>query len=333
MKLAVYTDVDLFDRLKPEWNTLLDRSASNIIFNTWEWQSTWWSCFQPGKLSVVTCRDDNDRLVGIAPWFVAEDETVRTMCTIGCIDVTDYLDVIIDEDCTGEVLNCLAIYLKEHRSEFDHLSFCNIPQDSPTLEYFPNLLNQQGFQTTVEQIEVSPSVKLPSEWADYVSSLGKKYRHELRRKMRRADGDVDWYIVDETHDLDAELEKFLTLMAASDAEKATFLEDENNVRFFKAIAKVLFERGWLQLTFLTTNNGEDTVASYFNLDYNEHILVYNSGLLRGDYDYLSGGIVLLGYNIRYAIENDYKVFDFLRGNETYKYHMGGQDVGVFLIKA
>ena len=333
MKLEILEQADLFEHLGDEWNHLLERSTSNFIFNTLEWQSTWWRVFQPGQLWVLTCRDDDNRLVGIAPWFISGEGAERTISAIGCIDVTDYLDVIVDKDCTEAVLNCFAAQLKNCCNVFDRLSFCNIPEKSPTLAQFPELLNQQGFDTHVEQIEVSPVIELPSEWGDYLSLLSKKHRHELRRKMRRigTSAEVDWYIVNDEHDLDVELDRFLKLMAASDLEKEQFLQDEKNVEFFRAIAHILYEKGWLQLTFLTAN--EKAIACYFNIDFNGHILVYNSGLLRGEYDHLSAGIVLLAYNIRYAIENGYKVFDFLRGNETYKYHMGGQDTRVFLLTA
>jgi CelD/BcsL family acetyltransferase involved in cellulose biosynthesis len=70
-----------------------------------------------------------------------------------------------------------------------------------------------------------------------------------------------------------------------------------------------------------------------NFDYGGHILVYNSGLLPEEYGHLSLGIVLLCYNIRHAIENKRKVFDFLRGNEVYKYRMGAKDNPVFMLRA
>ena len=58
------------------------------------------------------------------------------------------------------------------------------------------------------------------------------------------------------------------------------------------------------------------------------MLVYNSGHDAGEHGNLSPGIVLLGRLIEYAIEKGYREFDFLRGNEAYKYDMGGKDTEV-----
>ncbi len=330
LKLDLYRDETVFAQLESEWNDLLKRSAVDMIFSTWEWHSNWWKAYQPGELWIVTCRNDDGHLLGIAPWFIDEG-TVRA---IGCEDVTDYLDVIIDTDAIAAVLNCFGVYLREHQDQFGQVQLCNIPQDSPTCTIFPSILEQQNFEVSLEQQEVCPVIQLPTGWDDYLASLNKKYRHELRRKIRRARGNttnLDWYIVDDSHDLQAEIDRFLKLMASSDEEKAGFLEDKKNVTFFKEIVPVAFENGWLMLNFLTIEG--EAVAAYLNFDYNNEILVYNSGLSHEQYSNLSPGIVLLAMNIRYGIENGYKVFDFLRGDEAYKYHMGGQDTSVHQLTA
>jgi CelD/BcsL family acetyltransferase involved in cellulose biosynthesis len=69
-------------------------------------------------------------------------------------------------------------------------------------------------------------------------------------------------------------------------------------------------------------------ASYLNFDYDKRIWVYNSGFSY-QYESLSTGIVLLVYLIEDAIARGYTVFDFLRGNETYKYRMGGVDAPLY----
>ena len=333
MKITAYEYDGVFDELASEWNELLERSAMNTIFSTWEWQSTWWRIYKPGTLWILTCRDDLDKLMGIAPWFIHEGDEGKVVSAIGCVDVTDYLDVIVEKDCIGAVLSCFASYLSDQTARFDRVNLCNIPEISPTFIDFPKILKEHGFTIEMEQLDVAPSICLPDDWQDYLAMLDKKQRHELRRKMRRAGGgaDIDWYIVGDEHDMQEQLELFIKLMAASDGEKEIFLQDENNITFFRELIPLLHKNGWVQLNFLTIN--EDAAAAYLNLDYGNHILVYNSGLLRGEYDSYSPGIVLLANNIRYAIEHDYEVFDFLRGNEAYKYYLGGKDTAVFALKA
>jgi CelD/BcsL family acetyltransferase involved in cellulose biosynthesis len=341
VNLKAYTQPDLFDELKSEWNELVQRSITNRVFSTWEWQQTWWQVYCPGSLWVITCRDEQGKLLGIAPWFIEDhprkddpQQTERMVRSIGCVDVTDYLDVIVDQNHSDIVFECLADYVNQHREDFDVIDLCNIPEKSPTREKFIAALEAHNFKITVQQQEVCPIIDLPNDFDIYLDSLDKKQRHELRRKLRRAEGapeNVDWYIVGDSHNLDAELDCFLHLMAASGVEKAEFLKDSRNLAFFRSMVHAVYEQGWLQLSFLTI--GGTPAATYMNFDYDKQILVYNSGLAPSEYGHLSPGIVLLCHNIRHAIETGHTVFDFLRGNESYKYRMGGKDHPVYMLRA
>ncbi len=333
MKVAALRQPDLFDKLRPEWNALLHRSQSDKIFSTWEWQSIWWSVYQPGKLWVLECRDDSNQLVGLAPWFIQEQPLHgRVVRGIGCVDVTDYLDVIVDSSCQQAVIDCMARYVSEHRDEFNNIDLCNLPENSIAYTQLAPALQAHGFALDLIQQEVCPIILLPPTWDEYLELLDKKQRHELKRKLRRAESAVEkinWYLVGTEHDLDTELNRFLDLMAASHPSKAEFLTDPHNVDFFRRMSHAVFQNGWLQLSFLTIDGV--AAAAYLNFIYRDHVLVYNSGLKIDTYGHLSPGIVLLAHNIRLAVEQGYRVFDFLRGNEVYKYRMGGQDTRIFML--
>ncbi len=333
VEITAYTADSAFDVLQREWNPLLQRAPVNHVFYTWEWQKTWWEAYCPGDLRVLACRQDG-QLVGIAPLFVTESVGKRTIQIIGCVDVTDYLDFIVDQEHLTAVFAAFADYFAACREDFDVLDFCNIPFDSPSRKILPGLLEERGFSTDVVQQEVCPIIELPKDWTGYLRMLDKKQRHELRRKIRRIQGSdktIDWYIVNGRHDLEEEVTHFVRLMAASDPEKAAFLRNDKNLRFFRKIVSLLQECGWLQMKFLTVD--EERAAAYINFVYGDRVMVYNSGHDHRDYADLSPGIVLLAYSIRHAIEQGYQTYDFLRGDEPYKYRMGGRDNPVMNIRA
>ena len=56
---------------------------------------------------------------------------------------------------------------------------------SPTLTLLPALAGERGLEVRVDREAVCPQLDLPSTWDEYLAQLGKKNRHELRRKMRR----------------------------------------------------------------------------------------------------------------------------------------------------
>lgn len=332
MKIQAFHTEEAFAVLREEWNPLLESSARNRIFMTWEWQSTWWAAYHPGELWIIAVRDDQDNLLGLAPWFIHNHPKGRLVRSVGCVEVTDYLELIIREGCEYEVLRSLAEYAISEKSCYDALDFCNIPADSPELREWPPLLESAGFQVNIVQQEVCPHIPLPTDWESYLELLDKKQRHEVRRKLRRA-GTVElaWDYLDLNEKIEESAQRFVTLMRASSPDKAKFLEDSENVDFFHRMMPVMAAQGWLQISLLTIN-GVDA-AAYLSFDYGNKILLYNSGHNPQLYPEVSPGIVLLAFIIRDAIEKGRAEFDFLRGNEEYKYRMGGQDRPVMMLNA
>lgn len=328
LTINAYYDETGFEALAGEWNDLLHRSAADTVFLTYEFQRTWWQCLGAGELVILAVRDEGE-LVGIAPLFaVASPHGQRVLATVGCVEVADYLDWIVARGREEAVYAALADHLASPAAPaWDILDLCNIHQDSPTLAILPALAQAHGWTAVISKEDVCPILCLPRTWDEYLQMLDGKQRHELRRKLRRAEAvpALRWYIVDAEHDLETESEDFLTLMAASTPDKAAFLTPQMR-EFFRRLARVTYDAGWLQLAFLEIAGRK--AAAYFNFVYNNRVMVYNSGLDWAVFPQFSAGIVLIAYCIRHAIEQGREAFDFMQGDERYKYDLGGQDVEV-----
>jgi CelD/BcsL family acetyltransferase involved in cellulose biosynthesis len=64
-------------------------------------------------------------------------------------------------------------------------------------------------------------------------------------------------------------------------------------------------------------------------DYNDQFLLYNSGFDPAQFNNLSTGNVLTAYTIKQAIEQRKTVYDFLRGDEVYKFRFGAVSQPVY----
>jgi len=314
---------EAFLPLREEWNRLLAGSASNTIFLTWEWQSLWWEFFgRDHQLLLLTARHEEE-LAGIAPLFYAHEGILRL---VGGTEISDYLDIIALVGHEREVWSAFLAYL-EKRS-WDTLDLHNLPAASPTREALLSLGEKYGLKVEDSLEDVCPLILLPETWEGYLQMLDRKQRHELRRKLRKAqrEAQVDWYLVSEDAALGLEMEEFLDLQQRSSPHKDQFM-DKRMQRFFKAMAKTTFEAGWLRLGFIVINGLK--MASLLCFDYGDSILLYNSGYDPERYRALSPGVLATVHCIEEAIQQKKKVFDFLQGSEEYKYRFGARDTQVY----
>ena len=322
--------------LASEWNQLLAESITHVPFLRHEYLSTWWETRGGGEwpdseLAVVLARQ-NGRLTGIAPLFHARNrDGDPALLLLGSIEISDYLDLLVRPADVAAFLPGLLDFLAASPDlpGWRLLDWHNLPEASPTLPALAAEATQRGWAFSQEKTYHAPSVPLTGDFETYLSGIDKKQRHEIRRKMRRAEESgrgTRWYIVSDGATLEAEVEAFLALMA-NDPEKAAFLTPAMR-RQMQLACRAAFENGWLQLAFLEADGQK--AAAYLNFDYLNRIWVYNSGLDRRFMD-LSAGWVLLGYLLQWANENKRSEFDFLRGDEEYKYRFGGVDK--FLMRA
>jgi CelD/BcsL family acetyltransferase involved in cellulose biosynthesis len=330
MHLNIIKTIEQFEALADEWNHLLKHSASHVPFLRHEYLRAWWSTlgggeWGQGELCLVTARGEDGNLIGVAPLFYTHNrEGEAALLLMGSIEISDYLDLIYSPEDLPAFINELLPRLAEtDLPAWQVLDLFNILDHSPTLKLLPAAAERLGWKYREERLQHCPYIPLPGDWETYLSSIDKKQRHEIRRKIRRtesAEVPVRWYIVEDEAKLDDEIEAFLHLMG-QDQEKQAFLTDLMRTQM-REIMKAAFRESWLQLAFLEIDGVK--AAGYLNFDYGNHIWVYNSGL---DYDfgYYSPGWVLLGYLLEWANVNQRQAFDFMRGDEEYKYRFGGVD--------
>jgi CelD/BcsL family acetyltransferase involved in cellulose biosynthesis len=336
MEFATFEDFD--ESLRDEWNALLLESVSNVPFLQFDYLKTWWEHLgggewqAPVKMALITARNDN-QLVGIAPLFVAGHEGRMRLLFLGSIEISDFLDLIVRENDEQRFIRELLPYIQATLAPkygIDYLDLYNLLEESPSVDLLQGAASEMGWGVEKERLQRSPFIQLPGDWEAYLGSIDKKQRHEIRRKMRRASESefpVDWFVVQEAGQLESAIETFFNLMM-QEKDKQQFLTPPMRAQL-KALMQTMFNAGALQLAFLTVNGSP--AAGLLNFDYNNRIWSYNSGL-GADYTDYSPGWVLLGHLLKWANENNREAFDFMRGDEDYKYRFGAKDRYIVRLK-
>ena len=326
MQLVAHKEFPL--DLKNDWDALLAESIADVPFLRFDCLHSWWQTRGGGEwpaadLLLLTAYEEG-RLVGIAPFFSTGQAPTRTLMLLGSIEVFDYLDFIVRRQHLPGFISALLDWLGSLSvSDWQVLDLYNLIDSSPTLPLLEAAAAARGWHCSLQQIQPSPYIPLPGDWEAYLAGIKKKQRHEIRRKMRRLEeGDVStrWYVVEDASQLEAEMDAFLDLMA-QDPAKVSFLTGQMRDHM-QRIARCAFQAGFLQLSFLEIDGGKAAGKMAFN--YRRRLLAYNSGVDQQYLDY-SPGWVLLGYLLQWANENGMEEFDFMRGDEEYKYRFGAID--------
>jgi CelD/BcsL family acetyltransferase involved in cellulose biosynthesis len=246
---------------------------------------------------------------------------------LGSEKVADYLDAVV-------VPGLEEPFWREFLSEGlprlggGPLKLPGLVEGAPSLAVLPRVCAGLGLACTVEEMDRAPYVSLPGTFEAYQERLGKKERHELRRKMRRAAELIPGMAVRVARTADEvarDLPSFLALHRRSHPEKERFMDDRM-AAFFREIAEGFAASGQLRMAFLAGEAGD--LASVFQFRVNGAFLLYNSGY---DPSFRSAnpGLVLIARCIEQAVAEGAPEYDFLRGTERYKYDLGGVDRVVF----
>lgn len=299
------------------WNELHQRSQSPNVFTRFEWQTTWWQHFGAGAdLSIWTLWEDEE-LVGVAPLMKQNG----CLSLVGGRAVSDFLDFFAAPGYETQLAT--AVIDKLRAEQWQAITLRGLRRDSPFLPILPAVIGEAGWAANTEVEDVSPGVALPRDWETYVASMSKKNRHELRRKMRRLHDNTswNWYVFSGQPVASADMDDFIRLLRMSSPDKARFM-DERMERFFHVALGALIGAGLGRLYFLEIDGRR--VSSTVCFDQGEELWLYNSGFDPA-YSAWSAGLILKALCLRDAIELGKKRFDFLRGDEPYKYHLGAID--------
>lgn len=315
--------IDIAD-LDPQMESLLEQRAEQPVFMHPAWLRTWLSEFG-GNCEPVLLAASNAELLGVAPLMRSDDR----LTFIGDNNICDYMDLLVQPQHEAEAY--ASLWQSLCAEEWSELDLWGLIASSPTREAITRLAREAGYAVSEELEAVAPRLQLPATFDDYVASLNKKDRHELRRKIRRvfdSGAGVTFEVLSEQADVVAAMDDFLDLHTRSRQDKTDFMTDEMGI-FFRRMASVLSAEGLIRLFMLRVNGR--AAASVLCFDAGSCLYLYNSGY-DPEFSSLAVGLVSKALCLQWAIENGKQQLDFLRGNEPYKYDMGATDQEIYRLR-
>ncbi len=308
--------------LEEAWTALVRQAKQPAgPFTAPQFMSAWWDVFGADtELELLSVRDDGD-LIGVLPLMRRNGG----ICFIGNPEVSDYMDLLAQRGREEDVVAALLAHLDA--SGVSDAELRGLAAGSETLTHLPALAQARNWTVHQEQEAVCPVLPLAANWDAYLAGLKKKYRHEVRRKLRNLlDGGaaVDLETAEDPDDVMERLPTFLRLMTDSRGDKAMFMT-EQMATFFRCLVSRLAPAGFLRLYFLVLDG--KCAAAVLCLLHDGTVMLYNSGYDPGYRD-LAVGIASKVFVVRDCIERGLSTLNFLRGEEDYKFQLGAQPTPV-----
>ncbi len=282
------------------------------------WMRAWQEVFAPRASLWIRSLRTAERVIGIAPLCVEE----RTARLIGDADVCDHLDLVCTADRRREFCDALLDHLRG--AGIRRLDLNPLRPDSVVIQELVPAARARGYPVSIAEEDVLFEMDLPAAWEDYLRILSGKQRHEVRRKLRRLEthAATEFRLVQEPPAIRAALNDFLALFRQNRPDKAAFMDDRME-GYFRLLAEYVPET---RIGFLAVDGRP--AAAVWCCDFGGTRYLYNSGY-DADLSHLSVGILCKVLSIRDGIARGLAKYDFLKGEEAYKHHLGGKPVPIY----
>ena len=302
-----------------DWSALVEADPSGTFFHTPDYLKLYWEEFgeRPEHLLLAFAESDIGAQVG-AVAFERIDTTLRFL---GGTEVTDYMGpVALPPEQEAMASELWAGLLQ--RDDWTDADLRGLPEDRAWLGLLREAAIAQGLtvEETEDQNGIAPFLPLASTWEDYLEGLPPKLRHEIKRKARKLEAETGPFrIVTATRDsLIPFLDRFVELHRMSEGPKGVFMQPGMEI-FFRRLGEAFGPRGIFRLTFIEVAGVK--AAGTIGFCFDGTFFLYNSAFDR-ELQQLGPGMVLVGEDIRLAIEDGCHSFDLLKGDYSYKYRFG-----------
>ena len=326
--------------LSASWNRLAD----GIPFRSWEWQAGWWRSYgATHRLFVMTAQDD-ERYVGIAPFYVEHASPVGGVLRfLGSGEVcSDQQGLLVEagyESAVAEALaDFLAIQVNSHSASssmpanrrsrtlpnWSLIELEGMSATSPANDRFLARLKENDFHNHCSAPVNTWRLPLPPNIDAYTASLSKSSRRKVRAALKQLATPNCRVTFTETEE---DFERLWSVLVQLHQRRRNSLGDagcfdrRTHAQFLYETAREWARTGLLDLACVSLDDRPIAAELCFRGD--STTFAYQIGI---DPDYLheNPGWLVNTASIQRAIALGQSWYDLCRGDEEYKHHMGAR---------
>ncbi len=314
MMIKLISNLEDFEQLEQQWDDVYAADPQAQIFSSWAWLRGYYKASLFPWFVLAYKPRGQKHFVAFLPlsMHTRKFQIARTL-RVGGAPISDYNTFVCLPQYEKKALNAFACYIQKH-IKWDNF----VLQDmlDSRLPQFLTAFPPDMANTTLEDYQACPYIPLLDSWDAHLASLSKTTRKKLKRRTTQVEELPNFRIEKATQknfeDLLGTLTELWRLRWGTGA-----------LPIYKNVIRSCFRKGYIWLWVLWT--GTEPLAGLCGFIDSVGGVFYSfmSGY-NDKYHRLSPGKVLDGYSIRYAIENNYQIYDYLRGDSKFKFSLGAK---------
>lgn len=306
------------------WNELLELEKRDCIFMTFEWLTTWWRYFGAGKQLFILVVKEGREITGIVPWMIRQvwkGRLNRRKIEFIGTGLSDWLDFIIPYR-KEEHLELIFRYLQERPMAWDLMDLREIPSSSENAIILQKVLHKNGTMYSIYPDSICPYIEIQTDWDSFLKEqFSGKTRWQMRRSEKRLhkEGEVRIKLLRDLTEEPGTIQRIVQMRQSEyyrGKKRQGLFDDPAKRGFFEEIISLFSPKGWVNIPLLELSG--QLIAYRLDFQFRGRYYGYFLGFNPG-FSFCTPGKVLMTHLIKECFDKQMAEFDFLRGDESYKF--------------
>lgn len=329
----IYTSFDALPVMQPEWDNFI-KAVGGEIFLTYDWCRTWWKYYGPKRELAIFIFRNSSKICGIVPLFREKiwigPISIAVIKMVGSDFIPATFTIPIEQSCINQVVSLLIDEINA-RWQWHLLHLGTICGKYDSLGILANSFKSKlghKYECEVKSSGVQTYFTVADNWEAQVASLASKQRTNVRRTFR----DISNKGIEITSHLASKdtlsrmFENFVQLHQKhwqGIGQAGHFEAWPFSKEFHGETAETQLKHNRLRLLEIKFNNMSAGYEYLYRFN-NTYCWFLNARNDFEDYARIDHKWIAFRAKIEYALNDNVKVIDGMRGMYDYKLLMGGK---------
>ncbi|MBD3107670.1 GNAT family N-acetyltransferase [Bacillus sp. AGMB 02131] len=331
MNIYEHNDISSLDKILNNWSELNKDYHDITIFQDVNWLKSWWEYKTKQRTIIPYILEikQSNEIVGVFPLYIhvitLAGVNFRILKPVGS-ELSDYLVPILSKNYSAEeALNLVFAKIMKDKTNWDYFDWGNIPEYS-CFDKFLNKKLSSNSKLKRNRIEACPYFKINKDIMKTINNFDQKWLKDIyykERKIKRS-GKLVYQKVITEEEIEPIMKKLFDLHCKrwEKTDTPSRFQSATERDFLLSAAINLHKAKLLHLSYLSHN--DEIIAIHFGMSDGKKFYYYIPTFDMNFAKYSVGQLLI--YNlILQAGREGCDVFDFLRGNEAYKYKWGASN--------